>query len=756
MVVSTGQQNQQGLRFDLEHGERLANHEGQLTELRRQLTELRNAQIATASVVPDLPNIGQLWRNSDCCFSIDGWHNATVTAGDQQKELGVMFTHVADPQVTVYDGVIAAGTLGQFDSATAAFVAGDVGKIIIIDGAGTAGARHATTIATYVNANRVTLTAPAVTAVTAARARYRCLKLGKLSKKTSAATVTDVIKEPTHSQWATNIQSPKWDVPSGSIHWGGNTNRITHFLAYVLSSGVFVPQIQPLQGGRSLHVQFRFALKNKFIKPKGLLYAALFDNSDIGLEPLYSSDFTITGTVQGVPVGTATTQYFIVAETDEGDKYVSRICSVANAPDINSYNPPSVQVRLSWKSLPGVIKQTIYRKIGAGNVFLLEALDSNLGEYIDVNTALRTDTGSGAFPAIAFALSHSRCYAETSDFVGLREEGNGDWAMMRLIIPFTSYTSLGTVTELAVTIGVTEPAAFEAPVTTVAGNNHVLNAENPFVAGMNGLNVIVRDKSDDNLYFTTTITAWTAGDLTLAAPVPWNNTVNPDTGISNTTIEIPFTDPYAYISDCFGISLNRGKWTTHEDDTNRLLPPASLPTQSNQGGVGGGGDGPPGGGGIDCMHEDGIFETIDGPMPGYKLVAGEEGTMVWFGIENRYNRIAKITRTLQKDYLKITSKKTGKVSYGTEWHRLVAGLENRRYGTAIPDLTKREKVLLVIEKECILDAIEVEEIHDPEGKWFLAITFDHDPDRPIECHLGICDGFMFHNRKIGPGDNPTF
>lgn len=748
MVKSIHQNQQDAHRFDLEHGESLARLTRQMTDVQAMIARLRAQQQQIATTVPTAPNIGQLWRNSDCCFSIDGWHNSVTAGGNQVKELGLMYTHIADPQVTVYDGAIDVGVNpNRFTSPSAAFVVGDVGQTIIVDGAGAGGARLATTISNFVSAVAVDLTTAATTTVTAARARYRCLKLGKLSTKTSGAAITDVIKESTHGNWATNIQSPKWDVPSGSIMWGGNTNRITHFLAAVTSAGVFLPQMQPLQAGRNLYVQFRFARKNKFIKPKGLLQVALFDNSDNGLEPLYSTDFTVTGVVDGVPAGTATTQYFVVAHTDQGERFVSRICTVAGAPDINSYNPPDVQVRLSWTSVPGVIRQDIYRKIGAGNVFLLETLDSNLGNYADVNTALREDTGSGAFPVIPFALSHSRCFAETSDFVGLREEGNGDWAMMRLVIPFTQTTSLAGVTELAVTIGVTEPAAFEAPVTTIAGNLHVLNGENPFVAGMDGLAVIVRDLSDSSLYLETTIdNVDSAGDLKLVDPVPWDNTTDPETGVSNTFIEIPYTDDYAYISDCFGLSLNRGTWTTHVEDTNRQLPVTSQPSSSTQGGVGNNDD-PPGGGGIDCMHEDGIFETIDGPMPGYRLAEGESGTMMWFGVENRYNRIAKLRRTLVHDYLKLTSVKTGKVSYSTKSHRLVAGLDNRRYGTAVPDLTKHEKVLLVIEKQCILDAIEVEEIHDPTGKWFIAITFDHDSDRAVECHLGICDNFMFHNRK---------
>ena len=69
---------------------------------------------------------------------------------------------------TVSDGSITEGT-DTLTSATANFSSGDVGSTIIVEGAGTAGAALITTIATYVSATDVTLTADAVTTVTAAQ-----------------------------------------------------------------------------------------------------------------------------------------------------------------------------------------------------------------------------------------------------------------------------------------------------------------------------------------------------------------------------------------------------------------------------------------------------------------------------------------------------------------------------------------------------------------------------------------------------------
>jgi hypothetical protein len=62
------------------------------------------------------------------------------------------------------DGTVGAGSTA-FSSASMTFTAADVGKTIILDGAGAAGAPLVTTIAAVTGANSVTLAAPAVTAL---------------------------------------------------------------------------------------------------------------------------------------------------------------------------------------------------------------------------------------------------------------------------------------------------------------------------------------------------------------------------------------------------------------------------------------------------------------------------------------------------------------------------------------------------------------------------------------------------------------
>lgn len=93
------------------------------------------------------------------------WHQPPASGGSQTLFLR---DHggVADAQ-TLSDGAIASG-LKALTSATGLFVAGDVGKTVIVAAAGAAGDDLRTTIAAYVSATEVTLTAAAGGTVTGA------------------------------------------------------------------------------------------------------------------------------------------------------------------------------------------------------------------------------------------------------------------------------------------------------------------------------------------------------------------------------------------------------------------------------------------------------------------------------------------------------------------------------------------------------------------------------------------------------------
>jgi hypothetical protein len=84
-----------------------------------------------------------------------------------RQDLTALQTITVDGR-TVVDGEMTA-TSDVLESATADFVLGDVGSIIIVEGAGAAGAALVTTIASYTDPTHVDLTAVAGTTVTAAQ-----------------------------------------------------------------------------------------------------------------------------------------------------------------------------------------------------------------------------------------------------------------------------------------------------------------------------------------------------------------------------------------------------------------------------------------------------------------------------------------------------------------------------------------------------------------------------------------------------------
>jgi hypothetical protein len=125
----------------------------------------------------------------DAPFFIDGGGS---TGGVLASKIDEFFTagaiRVADPNISggdlvgvnawwgadpiINDGAITVG-LAALTSASNPFVVGDVGQTIVVEGAGAAGAALITTIAAYVGAGQVTLTAVAGTTVTAARVWWR-------------------------------------------------------------------------------------------------------------------------------------------------------------------------------------------------------------------------------------------------------------------------------------------------------------------------------------------------------------------------------------------------------------------------------------------------------------------------------------------------------------------------------------------------------------------------------------------------------
>ncbi len=139
-----------------------------------------NARVQLFSVPTSTPMLAAGFSVTDPEYLAGEAYSAQTPAAAQfavgRQDLTAIGTLALDGR-TVNDGAITEGT-DALTSETAAFTNGDVGATIIVEGAGAAGAALVTTIATYVSATSVTLTAEATTTVTDAEVSVGALGTG--------------------------------------------------------------------------------------------------------------------------------------------------------------------------------------------------------------------------------------------------------------------------------------------------------------------------------------------------------------------------------------------------------------------------------------------------------------------------------------------------------------------------------------------------------------------------------------------------
>lgn len=152
----------------------------------------RNTQAGLQTSSGGPPAVNQLvkaWDGATATSFIQrstiAFENATITDDPTNDRTiinptgaGTVFINLKDSPYSargdakfISDAAITSGT-PTLTSATASFTAGDVGKKVYVEGAGTAGAMLATTISAYVNSTTVTLAANASTTVSGATALY--------------------------------------------------------------------------------------------------------------------------------------------------------------------------------------------------------------------------------------------------------------------------------------------------------------------------------------------------------------------------------------------------------------------------------------------------------------------------------------------------------------------------------------------------------------------------------------------------------
>lgn len=235
------------------------------------------------------------------------------------------------------------------------FVLGDAGLEIVIEGAGTAGADHDTTIATFTDSTHVVLILAVVTPVTSARIRWRLLTLKDDSTDddidaTPATNTT--LKNSAHTLYGTTLNDPDWDSENGWFRIGSDNwlcqplkqNLIRPSLQYITS---FIFKLAAQIDGSDLH--------------RVNIFLGIWDNSPGQRKFLEGEAIALNATVEGSPSSVASTTYFVVFYTNWGASIGTSQVTV-NAPITFT---DSQYVALSWDQPIGIIRSEVYRKRGS-------------------------------------------------------------------------------------------------------------------------------------------------------------------------------------------------------------------------------------------------------------------------------------------------------------------------------------------------------------------------------------------------------
>jgi hypothetical protein len=301
-------------------------------------TQLQNT--VTAPVV--VPTIGNRVRNGEFDFNDAvyisasytgnadrpfGWYtqDSTVTTSITETVAATESARSIKLLKTGTDAIISLGTPNQLDSASGQFVAGDAGAKIVIAGAGAAGDDLSTTIATFVSATQVTLTAAASTAVS-----------GRFFATYAAAA---------HSAWHKG---------QGNIWLGG-----IDALYAPIPKTLFYPGKEVFIVGKA---KFNSDITRTALDPTWRLRLAIWDNTVGQQKIIEGAAFKVTGSVISGS-GAATRHYIVKVITPTTVYYLSDVVSPLSIGSLPAVVPAGSAgaVGLSWPSFTDADAYEVYR-----------------------------------------------------------------------------------------------------------------------------------------------------------------------------------------------------------------------------------------------------------------------------------------------------------------------------------------------------------------------------------------------------------
>lgn len=570
-------------------------HEQLINELRTKQSDLDTRLNNLGSTVgqiqnapEDLGQIDNVLRNSKLRHSWDTWDNKPPVPGDEEEEAAHVFTHGPDTAVEVYSGAITATdtTLTIDPTDDVEFVdPDDVGLEIVVEGAGTDGTDLVTTIASVTSDSEAELDDPAVTTVSDVRVRWRLQTLGLASTHEGTPNINDTLKDPAQSDFEDNITDPQWNKAAGYATIGGR-NSIDFPMGYWNRTTDSFVHINLLEPNKIYYLICRLARRSAIIKPRGFLGVQLWDDSDGKHQVIEGGRFTLAVRVEGEPTSTVSSQYKIIARTDQGETLESNIVTI-NRPADAAFVTDRVYAVASWTTLPGVRIFEVWRKTGA-TYELLTVITNSQSIYLDNNAVKETGL---AFPTGDVQRKTAAGYLNQGDLENVVVNGFGDWDHARLLAYVPSTYDTRATTKQWARVVLTQECDREVTDGVTASTITVTSVTAEFEEEDEGLNVTIVSGNDT---FTGTVDNYISPtEIEVDSPVGFT--------ASDCTITIEKGGRNGLLIGEFGLSINKGTWAANHDDSNTAQNVASNPDGSPIGpnDPGGGGSG-----GILCVRKD--------------------------------------------------------------------------------------------------------------------------------------------------------
>jgi hypothetical protein len=244
--------------------------------------------------------------------------------------------------------------------------------------------------------------------------------------------------------------------------------------------------------------------------------------------------------------------------------------------------------------------------------------------------------------------------------------------------------------------------------------------------------------------------------LTIVVPTTYNKSL---TDAGQQYLRIGFTglcdEARQVIVRKLGLSMGNGKWARSVNDTRSGAHSSSSAsaTSSGGGGDGGGGIEPPpsgGGGGPDCVLSDSMIDLPDGQIAAQKLqkpMLVDNGGPVCSMVKRvRHVYAGRIMRVLTMSGLRLGC---------TPEHPLITSVLDHR-GTTVQELKRRldldQTVTVLTRYDRSLPPAEDTVVSITEECGDFWVTMPQLLGSPVF----IANGFLSHNRKQAPGENPSF